>query len=489
MRFFLYVSVLLMILPLVFMRPFFGLCVYYVVSLLQPKFLCWRGDFQDAVLVGVPLVVGAIAIGVRRLQVTPKVDQATGKVRSVIERLARNPIFEPTWQIALFVLLILYIAITRLLVPYPLEHTSFQFRNLCKVLLVTALLTGLVCDARRFRILFCVIALSAAFWAIKGGLKVVLIGPHQVYGRTYDNNFFALVSVMALPLVFYFGLTVRHARWRTLFLVMSALICLGIIGSHSRAGFVAFGAVLVCMAWSSRYRLRAMFAICLMAGLAIATSWQDIADRMDSIIRYREDRSATARFYTWDVAEKLFMQSPLIGVGFNNFEIAKARIFGGTKAAHNIYLQNLSELGALGHPLWLAIILGTMLGLFGFMRRARRLPEDMRWAYYCSRGLLLALMAFCIHGTFHNEEYLELMFALVGLSIALRVVTRREIQHRRWYALAGVSKPGKKEWPRTESPRIRATPHPGELFDRPRSLGALLRRNRLGSVSPNSPMI
>ncbi len=85
MRFFLYVSVLLLILPLVFMRPFFGLCVYYVVSLLQPKFLCWRGDFQDAILVGVPLVVGAIAIGVRRTQVTPKIDQATGNVRSVIE--------------------------------------------------------------------------------------------------------------------------------------------------------------------------------------------------------------------------------------------------------------------------------------------------------------------------------------------------------------------------------------------------------------------
>lgn len=483
MRFFLYVSILLMILPLVFMRPFFGLCVYYVVSLLQPKFLCWRGDFQDAMLVGVPLVVGAIAIGVRRRQVTPKIDQATGKVRSVIAGLTRNSTFEPTWQLALFVLLVLYIAITRLLVPYPLEHTSSQFRNLCKVLLVTALLTGLVCDARRFRILFAVIALSAGFWAIKGGLKVILIGPHQVYGRTYDNNLFALMSVMALPMVFYFGLTVRHARWRTLFLIMSALICLGIIGSHSRAGFVAFGVVLVCMAWSSRFRLRAMFAVLLMAGLAITTSWQEISDRVDSIIHYRDDRSATARFNTWDIAGELFVRSPLIGVGFNNFEIAKSRILGGMKAAHNIYLQNLSELGLLGHPLWLAIILGTMFGLFRFMRKARRLPEDMRWAYYCSRGLLLALMAFCIHGGFHNEEYLELMFAIVGLSIAIRVVTRRELQYRRWYALVGIPASRKGARPPRESPGICATPHPGELFDRPRSLGAMLRSARMNRAA------
>jgi len=482
MRFFLYVSVLLMILPLVFMRPFFGLCVYYVVSLLQPKFLCWRGDFQDAILVGVPLVVGAIAIGVQRTQVTPKIDHATGKVRDVIERITRSPIFEPSWQIALFVLLILYIAITRLFVPYPLEHTSFQFRNLCKVLLVTALLTGLVSDARRFRILFSVVALSAAFWAIKGGLKVILIGPHQVYGRTYDNNLFALMSVMALPMVFYFGLTVRHARWRTLFLVMSAFICLGIIGSHSRAGFVAFGVVLVCMAWSSRYRLRAMFAVLLMAGLAITTSWHEISVRMDSIIHYREDESARTRFYTWEVAEELFLQNPLIGVGFNNFEIAKARIFGGTKAAHNIYLQNLSELGLLGNPLWLAIVLGTMFSLFRFMRRARRLPGDMRWAYYCSRGLLLALLAFCVHGAFHNEEYLELMFVLVGLSIAIRIVTKRELQHRRWYALAEVSASRRHGRLAGGSPES-TVPHPGELFDCPRSLGALLRAQRLKRAS------
>ena len=155
------------------------------------------------------------------------------------------------------------------------------------------------------------------------------------------------------------------------------------------------------------------------------------------------------------------------------------------KAAHNIYLQNLSELGLLGHPLWLAIILGTMFSLFRFMRRARRLPEDMRWAYYCSRGLLLALMAFCIHGAFHNEEYLELMFALVGLSIAIRIVTKREMQRRRWHALAAAPAARKNDRSPSESSGSCATPHPAEIFDRPRSLGAFLSTTRMRPGCPD----
>jgi len=473
MRFIIYVSLLLMVIPLVCMRPFFGLCVYYVVSILQPKMLCWRGDFQDALLVGVPLVIGAIAIGVKRAQVLPERDPLTGKIKAVVTKMTRSPLFEPSWPIVVCVLLVVYVALGRLVAAYPLQDTSYQFRSLCKVVFVTILLTGLVSDSRRFRILFLIVALSGAFWAIKGGLKVITLGPHQIYGKTYDNNLFALTSVMTLPMVFYFGLTVKHARWRTLLLICSALICVGIIGSRSRAGFVAFGVVLACMAWSSRYRLRAIFAVLLVVSVTLLMSGQEMRDRIDSIVSYRQDTSASSRFYTWQVARTLFADNPLLGVGFNNFEVAKGERFGGRKAAHNIYLQNASELGLLGHPLWLAIIFGTMISLYRFMRRARRLPPEMRWAYYCSRGLLLGMTAFCVHGMFHNEEYLELMFAMVGLNVAIQSVARRELATQRLYAL--VDTPPDKTRTKKKRPE-QDKGHPGHVFGKPRTLGALLTR-------------
>jgi probable O-glycosylation ligase (exosortase A-associated) len=476
MRFAIYVTLLFAILPLVLTRPFFGLCVYYVVSLLQPKLLCWRPSFQDAMLVGVPLVVGAIATGVRRLSVDVERDPRTREPRSLSRRLIRSPLFEPSWPLAACAALFAYIAVTRLVVPYPLANNSYQFRSLCKVLVVVVLMTGLASDLRRFRVLYIVVALSTAFWAIKGGLKVILLGPHQVYGKTYDNNLFALTSVMTLPMVFYFALSVKHTRWRSVLLVFSALICLAVIGSRSRAGFVALAFVLLCLAWSSRYRLRALLAASMLSIVAMTLSGAEIRDRVDSILAYQQDKSASSRFYTWEVAMRLLEDNPLLGVGFSNFELAKDVTIGGRKAAHNIYLQNLAELGLLGHPLWLAVIFGSIVSLYLFMRRSRRLPADMRWAYYWSRGLVLGLLAFCIHGAFHNEEYLELLFVLVGLGVALQAATRRELRARRLTEMVEEAEDRRRAAaPARRKKRPRPNFHPGRLLPvggAPRPAGA-----------------
>ena len=429
MRFAIYLTLLIAALPIVLTRPFFGLCAYYVVSLLQPKFLAWQSSFPDAMLVGIPMVIGAVAIGVRRMTWVPRVER--GGVSSLRERAIRSPLLEPSWLLGACALLLAYISINRLLAPYPLANNAEQYRSLCKVLLVVALLTGLASDYRRFRIMYFVVAMSVAFWAIKGGLKVILLGPHQVYGRTYDNNLFALTSVMTLPMVFYFALSVKHAKWRAALFVCVALMCLAIIGSRSRAGFVAFAVVLMMMAWNSRYRWRTMFAVFIFMIVAAALSGTEIRDRLHSIVEYRQDRSARSRFLTWDIALQILRESPIVGIGFQNFEAAKDALVGGRKAAHNIYLQNLAELGIVGHPLWLLVLFGSLGTAYLFMRWSRRLPLDMRWAYYWSRGLVLGLVAFCIHGVFHNEEYLELMFVMVGLIIALQVATRRELDRRR----------------------------------------------------------
>jgi hypothetical protein len=153
MRFVIYLILLCSCLPFVLTRPFFGLCLYYVVSLMQPKILCWRGDFQDGMLVGVPLVIGAIAFGIRRTSLQPQLDPKTGLIKSIKETLTRNPLFEPSWGLALMAVLLLYISVTRVLVATPMSNNAYSFRSLIKLLIVVALLTGLASDLPRFRIL------------------------------------------------------------------------------------------------------------------------------------------------------------------------------------------------------------------------------------------------------------------------------------------------------------------------------------------------
>lgn len=430
MRFAIYVGILIAIIPLVFTRPFFGLCAYLVVSILQPKYLCWQPDFQDAFLIGLPLVIGAVAIGVKRQNVRP-VRDGQGQLVSLKTMQERAPLFEMAWPLLVLGLLIAYIGATRPLSGYPLAETSTAYRSLCKVLIVTAILTGMCAETRRFRVLYGVVALSAAFWAIKGGLKVALLGPHQVYGKTYDNNLFALTSVMALPMLFYFGQSLARLRWRWLFAVASGLTCLAILGSGSRAGFLALAAVLWCMAWSSKYRFRAIAAVCLFVGVVYLAAGAEVRDRIASIVNFREDKSASSRFVTWTAARDMLASRPILGVGFGNFETARKAAGGSGKAAHNIFLEAAAELGLAGLSLWLLLILGSMFSIWRFMRWSRRLPPDMQWAYLWSRGLLLGMLAYCVHGFFHNEEFLELMLTIIGMNVALQAAVHRSLSERR----------------------------------------------------------
>ena len=484
MRFILYASLLFAVLPIVLYRPFFGLCVYYVVSILQPKILCWRGDFQDALLVGVPLVVGASAVGVQRKWLIPVRDRATGKLERLAVRFDRGPAIALHWIVVLFAALVIYIGVNRHVSEFGPSYSTYEYKSLCKIFLVTLLLTGLVTDYRRLKILFIVVAFSGAFWAIKGGIKVVLIGPHQVYGKSYDNNAFALVSVMSLPLVFYCARLVTHRKWRFVILVCAGLICLAIIGSRSRAGFAAFVVVLLMMAVGSRSRLRALAAVAFMVAAASFMAGPEIVERVQSIAGYREDKSASSRFYTWTIARTLFERNPVFGVGFGNFEVAKDAVFGGRKAAHSIYFSNMSELGLVGHPMWLLLLFGTTFSLWRFARRCRNLPPDMAWPHTIARGLMLSMIAFAIHGAFHNEEYLELMFTVVGMTVVLQVVTRHELRahnlRQEARATAAEAGPPASQQGRP-APRIKTPPPPAivrPVFAPGATIGSLARTMR-----------
>lgn len=442
MRFALYISLLIALIPLCLIRPFFGLCVYYVVSLMQPKYLCWRPDFQDAILVGVPMVVGAIAFGVRRNLIVPKLSPVTGRLIGIEHRMTRNALVEPSLLLVVLTILLAYVALTRFLVEFPSALSAESFNRLLKMSLVLALVTGLASDVRRLKLLYAVVALAVAFWAIKGGIRVLMLGPHQTYGYNYDNNFFALTSVMALPMVFYFGMSLPKSRLRIVFLAFSGLICLAIICSQSRAGFLAMTVVLFCFAWTSRHRFKAVAGLSILVAAALFASGEEIQRRVKSIVNYESDISARSRFATWDSALTVLTEHPLIGCGFSNFERAVHKITGGRKAAHNIWLSNLAELGLIGYPIWLAFFIGGSGMAWMLMRFGRRCPPELRWSYYLARGLFLSLVAYAIHGLFHNEEYLDLSFAITGLIIALRVTVNREIRQRRLAAsAAGPSAP------------------------------------------------
>ena len=173
----------------------------------------------------------------------------------------------------------------------------------------------------------------------------------------------------------------------------------------------------------------------------------------------------------------------MIGVGFGNFELAKDAFFGGRKAAHSIYLSNIAELGIFGHPLWLCLIFGTMVSLVRFIRRTRNMPPAFGWPYSLGRALLLSMVGYAIHGAFHNEEYLELMFAIVGLTVAVQVVTERELSKARLLAESDEVNAAKELKQSESEPKAKKRRLRGRSATQPApvTIGSLIRTTRGGA--------
>src|SRR5436190_498317 len=93
-RYALYITLLYGSLPFVFARPFCGICVYFIVSFMEPKVLCWQPGLQDSLIVGIPLILGILLFGIKRIRIEPVRDAPTGRITALRQTLVRNRLVE-----------------------------------------------------------------------------------------------------------------------------------------------------------------------------------------------------------------------------------------------------------------------------------------------------------------------------------------------------------------------------------------------------------
>jgi len=140
-----------------------------------------------------------------------------------------------------------------------------------------------------------------------------------------------------------------------------------------------------------------------------------IANRIQGLFA---NENAIQRFVFFDDGMKLFLRSPLIGLGMGAYENAIKSVqsfYYETKYAHNHYIQALVETGVIGLVLFVALFAVSAIGLY--RARKRENPTPLLPAL----GAALAFMA--VHGAvevvFSSYAYLPLafgVFALVNLS-------------------------------------------------------------------------
>jgi putative inorganic carbon (hco3(-)) transporter len=250
----------------------------------------------------------------------------------------------------------------------------------------------------------------------------------QGLGFLRDPNEFAQLLVTVLPFLWIAWKRGRYVS-NTLFVtVPTAVLIWGIYLTHSRGAILAL-VVIVVLTIKDRVSWLATVAG---GGLAffIMLALNFSGGREISV------QAGSDRLEMWSNGLELFKQSPLYGVGFQNFMAQNSG-----RAAHNSFVVCLAELGILGYGFWIAMLAFTLAGLSSLINSlsmarseaelsGRQISEEVgaesdeidKWA----RALRTSLAGFLAAAFFLSRAYSLTLYLIVGMSVALLCLAAEE---------------------------------------------------------------
>jgi len=242
-----------------------------------------------------------------------------------------------------------------------------------------------------------------------------------------DNNGFAMVMVMAVPLSFFMGINAKQLWIKGLCFLAAALEVHVILFSFSRGGqlgLIMVGCVLFIFALVRLpNKLTTIALTVVMVMITLHLAGEGVRERFMSIFVDKQelDTSAASRYDTWAAAWASMKDHPL-GLGPRNFNlIADQYGLERGKSVHNLFLQTGADYGVLGMIGLAMFYLGTAWYTFriGRTRTARR----QQWPVYVSTMVTVSLSVFLVCSTFIGMESVEVGFIIcqIGLCTCLYV--------------------------------------------------------------------
>lgn len=406
------ILIVLVTLPMAFVRPMVGLWLWIGFSYMNPHRLTW------GMANSLPWVQLVAIVTLFSLFINPKQRQAV-----------------PWKPVSVLLITFLLWAGLSSLFAVRADAAWMHWTTLLKIHILAFVTMVLVIDRQRLHWILWAIVLSFGFWGAKGGVFTVLTGgSYHVFGPAHsfftDNNQFALVMCMTLPLMRYLQL-VSANKWvrRGLWLLMG-LTVISIVGTYSRGGFLALGVMTVMLIVKSRNRFPLIVVGVILAAAALSLMPQKYMARMATINNYEEDASATGRIDSWKFATNVALANPLFGGGFEVWT-SDAMWFeygppGAThRAIHSIFFAVLGQQGIVGLALYLALILVAWNSLRRIKKQPRAGP-DGEWMGDLASMLQVSLVGFLAAGAFLPMAYFALFYQLMALVVVLQVISKHE---------------------------------------------------------------
>jgi putative inorganic carbon (hco3(-)) transporter len=237
-----------------------------------------------------------------------------------------------------------------------------------------------------------------------------------------NSGEFGIEMCVFIPLIVAFISSLRGywSAWkRWIFWGIAATAVTGIVASSSRGALVGLAAVVLWMALRSRYKVRSMVIVVVLAALVWAILPPEQVGRLQTI---GEDNTSTNRTLYWARGLQMLANNPILGIGYANWAPVYEASYGRRTLPHNIFVQAGAELGYVG---LIAFVL--LIGASFWVNRRTRQSADRRGLepFYrlMSLGLDGALVGFLVSGQFVTVLYYPYFWINFAFSVALYRVT------------------------------------------------------------------
>ena len=404
--------------------PFFGILMWYWVSLMNPQEEVWMSFFAS---VPYALIVAELTL------IMWLISRSEPKI---------PPLNKTT---ALLLMLMVWIAVTSLFGIGPSDQIYDKWQLAEKMLLMTLITYTLLTSRERVEQLIIVVVISVGFWGLRGGLITILTGGGSrvsgpIGSMIGDNNDLGVALTMILPLIFYLRERYKQFIVKWPIQILIGLTILGDIFTYSRGALVAMIAMGTMLWLRARNKLM-VFIVVLITGVGLwyfaPAEW---TERMLTIETYQTDGSAEGRLNQWHRVWLFAHMRPIVGGGFHwsyNPNLVNHLLAGynvpkleGPLAPHSIWFEMLGDHGFVGLGLFIMILASVFTDAHYLVRRTRGDP-DLLWANNLGRMIQVSLVGYCAGGSFATQAMYDGLYAIMVIAAATRLLIAAELRSRR----------------------------------------------------------
>ena len=309
--------------------------------------------------------------------------------------------------------------------PDGSEEAAIELLKLTAIYLA---LVNVVTTPRRLTVLAGALVLGSLVtsWGViqwhAAGVDMVEGYRSRWVGVYADPNRTAMNVGIVVPLCAAF-LARKNGGWlfRALCMLAMGLAVTAIVLTYSRGGFI--GLCVGMGLWVAREHGRrvqgAVVAALLFVSLAVFAP-QTFWARNETVGEFHQDASAMGRVHAWQVASRISLDRPLLGVGLGGFRYAWSQ-YAPPEArrayvAHNIFLDVIGELGWLGLAAFLVFAGGAAAGAFEASR-----DRDLGWL---SRGIAASVAGYLVTQLFAGYVTSAHLYVLFGMAACAQRIAR-----------------------------------------------------------------